>query len=157
MGAIPDGGSGTLPVYGAPLTISFAVAGRTAPLTQCAVDLTLTHSWVGDLDMVLTSPGGTASLVTVSRIGVTTANSVGDSSNYSGLYNFTDAAAGTNIWTVATAAACGDTCNVTVRRLPDDSGRNDWANQSATGDVVEHDVCWADDGADQWDLDADDS
>jgi subtilisin-like proprotein convertase family protein len=114
VGAIPDGGSGTLPVYGAPLTISFAVAGRTAPLTSVALDLTLTHSWVGDLDMVLTSPGGTASLVTVSRIGVTVANSVGDSSNYAGLYNFTDAAAGTNIWTVATAAACGDTCNITV-------------------------------------------
>ena len=114
VGAIPDGGSGTLPVYGAPLTISFAVAGRTAPLTAVALDLTLNHSWVGDLDMVLTSPGGTASLVTVSRIGVTTANSVGDSSNYSGLYNFTDAAVGTNIWTLATAAACGDTCNVPV-------------------------------------------
>jgi subtilisin-like proprotein convertase family protein len=101
VGAIPDGGSGTLPVYGAPLTISFAVAGRTAPLTAVAVDLTLTHSWAGDLDMVLTSPGGTASLVTVSRIGVTTANSVGDSSNYSGLYNFTDAATpATSRWAI---------------------------------------------------------
>jgi subtilisin-like proprotein convertase family protein len=114
VGPIADGGSGTLPVFGTPLVINFAVSGRTAPLTSVAVDLTLTHSWAGDLDMILTSPGGTASLITVSRIGVTTANSVGDSSNYAGLYNFTDSAAGTNIWTVATAAACGDTCNITV-------------------------------------------
>jgi subtilisin-like proprotein convertase family protein len=114
VGPIPDGGSGTLPVFGTPLVISFAVSGRSAPLASVAVDLTLTHSWAGDLDMILTSPGGAASLVTVSRIGVTTANSVGDSSNYAGLYNLADSAAGTNIWTVATAAACGDTCNITV-------------------------------------------
>ena len=97
-----------------PLVISFAVSGRTAPLTAVSVDLTLTHSFVGDLDMILTSPGGTSSLVTVSRIGVTSAGSFGDSSNYGGLYNFTDAAAGANIWTVGTAAACGDTCAITV-------------------------------------------
>ena len=62
--------------------------------------------------MILTSPGGTASLVTVSRVGVTSAGAFGDSSNYGGMYNFTDSAAGTNIWTVATAVACGDTCAV---------------------------------------------
>ncbi|MEY2505461.1 MAG: hypothetical protein QOG27_1741 [Verrucomicrobiota bacterium] len=114
VGAIPDGGSGTFPVFGAPLTISFTVAGRTAPLTNVSVDVTLNHTWAGDLDMILTSPGGTASLITVSRVGVTSAGAVGDSSNYAGMYNFTDAAAGPNIWTVATAAACGDTCNITV-------------------------------------------
>ncbi|MEY2505490.1 MAG: hypothetical protein QOG27_1770, partial [Verrucomicrobiota bacterium] len=114
VGAIPDGGSGTFPVFGAPLNITFTVAGRTAPLTSVSVDVTLNHTWVGDLDMILTSPGGTASLITVSRVGVTSAGAVGDSSNYAGLYNFTDAAAGPNIWTVATAAACGDTCNITV-------------------------------------------
>ncbi|MBK6724449.1 MAG: hypothetical protein IPG58_14620 [Acidobacteria bacterium] len=62
--------------------------------------------------MVLTSPGGVASLVTVSRIGVTTAGSFGDSSNYSGAYVFSDAAASTNIWTLATAGGCGDLCNI---------------------------------------------
>ncbi|HKP02354.1 MAG TPA: Calx-beta domain-containing protein, partial [Chthoniobacterales bacterium] len=99
VGAIAD--SPGSPTYGPPLVISFAVAGQSAPLTNVAVDLTLTHTWVGDLDMILTSPGGTASLITVSRIGQTTAGGVGDSSNYGGLYNFTDSAAGTNIWTVA--------------------------------------------------------
>jgi hypothetical protein len=51
--------------------------------------------------MVLTSPGGVVSFVTVSRVGVTTAGGSGDNSNFSGTYNFTDLAAGTNIWTVA--------------------------------------------------------
>lgn len=114
VGAIPDGLSGTPPQYGPPLMTSFAVSGQTAPLTAVSVDVTLNHPWVGDIEMVLTSPGGTASLVAVSRLGVTSSFPYGDSSNYAGTYNFTDATAGTNIWTVATAPACGDACNVTA-------------------------------------------
>ena len=100
--------------------ISFAVSGQTAPLAAVSVDVTLNHSWAGDVDMILTSPGGTASLVTVSRIGVTAVGSFGDSSNYSSnfypitSYNFTDAAAGTNLWTAATAASCGDACQILI-------------------------------------------
>ncbi|MFZ1220495.1 MAG: choice-of-anchor Q domain-containing protein [Chthoniobacterales bacterium] len=118
VGAIPDGLSGTPPQYGPPLVVSFAVSGQTAPLAAVSVDVTLNHSWAGDVDMVLTSPGGTASLVTVSRIGVTGVGSFGDSSNYSSnfvpitSYNFTDAANGTNLWTAATAASCGDACQI---------------------------------------------
>jgi hypothetical protein len=113
-GAIPDGLSGTPPQYGPPRVISFAVSGQTAPLAAVSVDVTMDHSWAGDVDMVLTSPGGTASLVTVSRIGVTSVGSFGDGSNYSSYfdpirsYNFTDATDGTNIWTVATAPSCED-------------------------------------------------
>ena len=84
----------------------------TGPLTSVASSITLTHSYVGDVDMILRSPGGTVSFVTVSRIGVTTAGSFGDSSNYSGTYNFTDAATGTNIWTIA--SGLGDTGNITA-------------------------------------------
>nr|MBP9109766.1 M36 family metallopeptidase [Pyrinomonadaceae bacterium] len=111
-GAIPDGLTGTPPQFGTPQVISFNVAGVTAPLTNITNSITLTHTWSGDVDMVLTSPGGVASLVTVSRIGVTTAGSFGDSSNYSGAYVFSDAAASTNIWTLATAGGCGDLCNI---------------------------------------------
>lgn len=110
MGSIPDGGSGTPPVYGAARVISFVVSGITGPLTSVATSISLTHSWVGDVDMILRSPGGTVSFVTVSRIGVTTAGSYGDSSNYSGTYTFSDAATGTNIWTVASGLA--DTGNI---------------------------------------------
>lgn len=111
-GTIPDGGSGTPPSYGAARVISFVVSGITGPLASVASSITLTHSWVGDVDMILRSPGGTVSFVTVSRIGVTTAGSFGDSSNYSGTYTFTDAASGTNIWTVA--SGLGDTGNITA-------------------------------------------
>jgi len=51
--------------------------------------------------MVLTSPEGIASSITVSRIGVTAAGAFGDDSNYGGSYTFTDEAGTTNIWTAA--------------------------------------------------------
>lgn len=60
--------------------------------------------------MILRSPSGLVSFVTASRIGVTTAGSYGDSSNFSGAYNFTDAATGTNIWTIA--AGLGANANI---------------------------------------------
>ncbi|HEY0427906.1 MAG TPA: hypothetical protein VGC76_09000, partial [Pyrinomonadaceae bacterium] len=67
VGAIPDGLSGTPPQFGAPLVINFAVSGVSAPVTSVTADITLTHTWVGDVDMVLRAPGGTPSLVLVSR------------------------------------------------------------------------------------------
>lgn len=103
VGAIPDGGSGTPPNYGAPRIISFAVSGISGPVTSVSTNITITHTFAGDLDMVLTSPGGIVSFVTVSRIGATTAAGVGDNSNFKGTYNFTDSAVGTNIWTVASS------------------------------------------------------
>ncbi len=109
-GAIPDGGSGTPPSYGAARVISFVVSGITGPLTSVATSVTLTHSYIGDVDMILRSPSGLVSFVTASRIGVTTAGSYGDSSNFSGAYNFTDAATGTNIWTIA--AGLGANANI---------------------------------------------
>lgn len=103
VGAIPDGLAGTPPQYGAPLNINFSVSGIVAPITAVSADVTLSHTWAGDVDMVLKAPGGAPSQVLASRIGVTTAGSFGTSSDFSGNYNFTDTAAGTNIWTAATA------------------------------------------------------
>ncbi|MGC2234553.1 MAG: proprotein convertase P-domain-containing protein, partial [Pyrinomonadaceae bacterium] len=102
-GAIPDSPGGTPPVYGTPLVISYAVTGISAPLTDVSVNLTATHSWVGDLDVVLRSPSGTAQQTIFSRVGALTATSFGSSSDLSGLYNFTDTATGTNFWTAAAA------------------------------------------------------
>ncbi len=102
-GAIADGLTGTPPQFGTPLVISFVVSGVSANVTDVQVSFTGTHSWVGDLDFILRAPGGAPSLVVVSRIGVTTAGSFGSSSDYSGTYNFSDAAAGANIWTAAAA------------------------------------------------------
>jgi hypothetical protein len=102
-GAIPDGLSGTPPQFGAPRTISFAVSGVSANVTDVSVAYTITHTWVGDVEAILAAPGGTPSLHTASRIGVTTAGSFGSASDYSGTYTFTDTAAGANIWTAAVA------------------------------------------------------
>ncbi|MBK8464819.1 MAG: hypothetical protein IPL32_03230 [Chloracidobacterium sp.] len=102
LGTIADGLSGTPPQYGAPRIVNFAVSGMRGPVSAVSANLNLLHRYAGDLDMVLTSPGGVKSFVLASRIGVTTAGGFGDSSDYCGVYNFTDSATGTNIWTVAT-------------------------------------------------------
>ena len=45
-----------------PLTIGFAVgSGVTAPLTDIRVSMTLTHTFVGDVEARLISPGGMVS------------------------------------------------------------------------------------------------
>ena len=114
VGAIPDGGTGggNPPVYGAPLVINFNVSGVTGGITDMSTDITLTHTFVGDVDMVLAAPGGSPSLVTVGHIGITASPGFGDSSNYGGTYRFTDSAAGANIWTVATDVGCDSSCIV---------------------------------------------
>lgn len=119
-GAIPDSPGGTPPTYGTPLVLSYAVTGVNAPLGTVSLSITLTHTWVGDLDMVLAAPGGSPNMVVVGHVGAIAAADFGDSSNYSGTYVFADSAPSTamaNIWSVATGtngnAACGDACNVT--------------------------------------------
>jgi subtilisin-like proprotein convertase family protein len=99
VGSIPDGGSGQPPKYGPARVVSFAVSGVSGPVSSIEANVTLTHTFVGQLDMVLTSPNG-VSFVTMSRVGATTANGKGDNSNLGGTYTFTDASSA-NIWTVA--------------------------------------------------------
>lgn len=108
-GAIPDSVGGA---YGPPRVVSFNVAGLASDTSTVAVQINMTHTWVGDIDVVLAAPGGVPNMVIVSRIGVITAGGLGDSSNYGGVYNFADGASGTNIWTVATNAACDSNCIV---------------------------------------------
>jgi len=114
VGAIPDGLTGTPPQFGAPLVVSFPVSGVSGNVTNVSVSITMTHTFVGDVNVVLAAPGGLPSMVVVSRIGVTTATGFGDSSNYGGTYVFADSASGTNIWTVA-GGVCDNACVV----LPD--------------------------------------
>jgi hypothetical protein len=119
VGAIPDGLAGTPPQFGPPLNVTFNVSGLVGTVTSVTIDVTMTHTWVGDVDAVLMAPGGAPSLVIVSRIGVTSAGSFGDSSNYSGTYTFADSAGSAaidNIWSKALGTngnpACTDTCNL---------------------------------------------
>lgn len=105
VGAIPDATvDGT---FGAPLVVSFIVTGITSPISSVSVDLTGTHTFIGDLDVVLAAPGGSPSHVIFSRVGSTTVTGFGDSSDLGGTYNFTDAAAA-NFWTAAGAVGPTD-------------------------------------------------
>jgi hypothetical protein len=110
LGAIPDG-TGAAGVCGADRNVTFTVAGMAAPLSNVEVSFTMTsHTWVGDIEAAVVSPGGTATHLCFSRTGATTAASFGDDSDLLGPYNFKDSAAGTHWWT----AAAGVTAAVPV-------------------------------------------
>ncbi|MCY7346426.1 MAG: hypothetical protein LH614_09435, partial [Pyrinomonadaceae bacterium] len=94
VGAIPDNAPN------AGLVVSFPVSGVSGSPTTVSVNMTLTHTWVGDLIVTLTAPGGSPSIPIYSRVGSTTATGFGDSSNLGGTYTFNDAATG-NFWTEA--------------------------------------------------------
>jgi subtilisin-like proprotein convertase family protein len=110
FGSIPDcnpcTGGGN---YGnPPLDVTFTVAGITS-ITDIGVRFTGTHTWIGDLRVVLIAPGGSPSHILFSQIGSATAAGFGDSSNLGGTYGFQNGSAA-NIHTLATAGACGDGC-----------------------------------------------
>jgi subtilisin-like proprotein convertase family protein len=91
-GNIPDLPSGTTcqTAQGAPLNITFNVTGITGSVSNVALSMTATHSWVGDLTTTLIAPNG-ASHVLFARTGATTSGSSGDSDNLAGTYSFADA------------------------------------------------------------------
>lgn len=94
-GAIPDNNP-------AGRTVSFAVSGLTAPLGSVQLSMTLTHPWMGDLSAVLIAPGGAARLVVFGRVGATRTNANGDSSDFGGVYVFSDLG-GPELWPAAAA------------------------------------------------------
>ena len=108
LGAIPDGGSGTPPQCGTPRDVTFNVSGFPVAVGSVSVSFTMTHSYIGDLQISLTAPNST-SMVMMSRVGANTATSFGDSSNMSGTYVFSDAGSG-GIW--AAAASVSNNQNV---------------------------------------------
>src|SRR5436190_1858487 len=101
-GAIADGTGGAQTCNAAPRVINFAVSGVTSNLTAASVNMTLTHTFVGDLNVVLAAPGGAPSLIIYKFTGATTATSFGFASDLVGTapYNFADSAS-TNWWTAA--------------------------------------------------------
>jgi len=101
LGAIPDrGATGCGAPSGPPVNVTFNVSGLSGAPTAVSVNLTGVHTWVGDVQAVLTAPDST-SFTLFSRTGATTATSCGDSSDLGGPYNFTDTAAGVNWWAAA--------------------------------------------------------
>ena len=88
----------------APTELTIPVAGLTGPLTSLSATLGLQATWAGDVVAELVAPGGTASMLLVSRIGRTTPGSFGDDSNFAGNYTFVDTSVSTNdIWAAAAA------------------------------------------------------
>jgi len=90
----PGTGTGDIPDNNPTgITVSFDVTGMTGSVTDVNVDMTLTHSWVGDLNAVLSSPDGTM-FELFHRTGSTSGTGTGDSSDLNGTYIFDDGAVG---------------------------------------------------------------
>ena len=100
-GAIPD--ATTSHVTPGVLTLTGTVTGG-GTVQDLGVVVDLTHTWVGDIDISITSPMGTT-VGLLFRAGQTSATSFGDSSDFGGSYNFRDG--GADLW--AAAAAAGST------------------------------------------------
>lgn len=104
FGAIPDGGSGTPPNYGAPRDVTFAVAGTQGTVTSAVVSFSAAHGFVGDLKVTLVAPNGKPHVL-FARTGATAVGGFGTDSNLlaSNTYRFGDAFA-SNWWTAAVLA-----------------------------------------------------
>lgn len=101
LGAVPDNAADGR-------VIEFDVEGLTSNVTTVRLRLDLTHGWLGDLRAVLIAPDGFARLVVFSRIGASRTSTFGDSSGFSGRYEFSDDAVG-DIWATASAAGGAET------------------------------------------------
>lgn len=103
------GGTGPIPDGNATgLTVSFNVSGISSGVGRLALKLDLTHTWVGDLEATLRSPGGAAQLVVFGRVGLTPASSFGYNANLGGVYEFSDRAAA-DLWATAAALTSSET------------------------------------------------
>ena len=110
-GAIPEATGGPAN-WAAPLNITFNVNGVNGLIRHIVLNISMTHTYVGDLEVVLHSPNAQTGNVVFARVGATSMASFGDNSNLSGTYTFSDFATA-NPWTVATNQACGTDCVVT--------------------------------------------
>ena len=102
LGAIPDSVGECTGADGAPLFVAVPTGALVGGLTNVAVSMTISHTWMGEVTATLISPDGTTHVI----FGRTLANAPpgwGIDSDLSGTYTFNDAAAG-NWWTAATTS-----------------------------------------------------
>jgi subtilisin-like proprotein convertase family protein len=108
LGNIPDGTAGVPGSYGAPLNVTFGASGMgTGVPDLVAVTITASHSFVGDLDVVLIAPNGTTTKTILSRTGASGAGDDGDDSDLAGTYTFSDRAPAAPTWWAAAAGTVG--------------------------------------------------
>jgi len=96
--AIPDGLVGNC-VPGAAVTHTVTVTGGPATITSLVVGIDINHTWYGDVEVTITSPGGTTVAVNVPGC----SGSLDDSSDLAGLYTISDG--GAQGWDAAALAA----------------------------------------------------
>lgn len=97
-GNIPDG-DGTCAPPSSNLDITFDVMGI-SNIDTVEVDMTATHSWVGDVSATLIAPSGESHILFQSTGWTDASSCFGDSSDLGGTYNFSDTAT-TNWWSEA--------------------------------------------------------
>jgi hypothetical protein len=78
-------------------SINFSVSGFTSQVVNVEVDMTINHSYVGDLTATLISPNGFARLVVFARPGQQIGAGAGSPSNFAGTYTFSDSSS-LNFW-----------------------------------------------------------
>lgn len=96
LGLIPDHAVGCDATGGTPRNVTFAVTGMSGSVTSVVTNMTFgspIHTWASDVEAVLIAPNG-ANQTLFGRTGeATSATGCGDSSDLSGPYTFSDAAA----------------------------------------------------------------
>jgi len=113
LGPIADGSATCGPTPGAPREVAFNATGLSGAPTAVNISMTFggpSHTWAGDIIAVLIAPNG-ASHTVFGRTGATTATSVGDSSDLTGPYLFSDTAPSPpsgGWWQAALAAGAAD-------------------------------------------------
>ena len=107
LGLIPDGAGAGPSNFGSSRDVTFPISGFSgASPTDVSLAMTISHTWVGDLQASLIAPGGAATALIFDRTGAGTAGSQGDDSDLGGLYRFFDVATTPgNWWTAATSAS----------------------------------------------------
>jgi len=90
LGGIPDSPGGPQ-TPGSPRDVTFTVSGVSGEISNIQIEMSLTHSWVGDVKAVLIAPDGTSHNV-FGYTGAVSSTSFGDDSNLGGFYYFNDSA-----------------------------------------------------------------
>lgn len=108
---IPDGIGGTCyQSPGAPLTKTIVVTGVPGSVTlasQITINLNLSHTWLGDLTVSITPPGGSP-INLIERLGATISGTCGTSSDFSSANTLSFNAANTNTITIFSPIAAGN-------------------------------------------------
>lgn len=105
VGAVPDGPSATVQTPGPPRDVTFVVPPGRGVVTRVAVNLSLSHTWVGDLVVRLIAPTG-QSHVLFGYTGATSAIGKGYRADVAGYYLFRDGAT-SSWWSSALNAGAG--------------------------------------------------